>query len=224
MKPLRIIIDTREQTPWSFPEEIAVVRRGTLNAGDYALDGDNRFVIERKSLNDFLGTISSGWDRFERELDRMADHLHIARVIVVEGSIRDIIEEKHNHPNLKLGFILKRIGRLTIDGVSVLMAENSVVAAIVAYKILKERNSDLEASNERSSKENQNQDDGGAEHAGQGMGVPEAGQQVDNPECPVGIRAKMHRQRDSGIRAETWGSTGAGRKVEEKPICEEFWD
>ena len=68
---LRIVIDTREQQPWHFPRHLAAVSRGTLSAGDYALEGDRGFAIERKSLPDFVGTISSGWERFRRELERM---------------------------------------------------------------------------------------------------------------------------------------------------------
>ena len=60
-----IIIDTREQRPWVFPAYVAV-RVDTLKQGDYALEGDDRYAIERKSLEDFIGTIFSGWERFKR--------------------------------------------------------------------------------------------------------------------------------------------------------------
>ena len=56
MGELRIIIDTREQIPWSFPPEIPV-EIGTLKTGDYALAGDDAFAIERKSKDDFLSLI-----------------------------------------------------------------------------------------------------------------------------------------------------------------------
>ena len=82
MDPLRIIIDTREQRPWRFPPEAAFVRRGTLSAGDYALEEDTAFAIERKSLDDFIGTVSTGWERFQRELERMGGYA--ARCVIVE--------------------------------------------------------------------------------------------------------------------------------------------
>jgi ERCC4-type nuclease len=70
-EPLRIVIDTREQTPWSWEPSDAITTVAGLNAGDYALLADTepvrgkdrlavRFAIERKSLEDFLGTISTG--------------------------------------------------------------------------------------------------------------------------------------------------------------------
>jgi ERCC4-type nuclease len=88
---LKIIIDTREQSPWSFPPECAVTVRGTLSAGDYAIYGDDSFAIERKSLDDFLGTISSGWERFQRELKRMESASFPARIIIVEGDFVSIM-------------------------------------------------------------------------------------------------------------------------------------
>lgn len=188
------------------------MRRGKLDAGDYALDGDTRLSIERKSLDDFLGTISSGWERFERELERMANQRHVARCIVVEGSIADIANGKHNHSRLTLGFVMKRIGRLTLEGVSILFAEDHNIAAITAYGILRERNKDLEEIY------GADQSNSGTTGTGKGVGVQKARQQMDNPECPSGIGAKMHRQRDSGIRAEARGPVGTGRGLEEKPV------
>ncbi|MDD5699109.1 MAG: ERCC4 domain-containing protein, partial [Victivallaceae bacterium] len=123
MGKLRIIIDTREQTPWAFPELEVFPIRGCLRAGDYALQGDDKFAIERKNLDDFLGTISSGWERFQRELDRMRDMDFPARVIIVEGDfIRCCFTEesgkieapKNNHPRLTPQFIVSRIAELTL--------------------------------------------------------------------------------------------------------------
>ena len=86
---LDITIDTREQTPFHFGEGIARTRIGTLRTGDYACTGDRGFAVERKSLDDFLGTISSGWDRFQREIFR-AKTAGFALPIVVEGNLDDV--------------------------------------------------------------------------------------------------------------------------------------
>ncbi len=149
---ITITIDTREQTPWHFPPDQANVRRGTLKTGDYALDGDAGFAIERKSLDDFIGTISSGWARFCRELARMGDWP--AKVIIVEGRLTDvvfwqdasgnIIYPDHQHPLCAPSFVLKRIAELTMRGASVLLAETPELASALAYKILIERQRSLE--------------------------------------------------------------------------------
>jgi ERCC4-type nuclease len=93
VEPLSIVIDTREQAPWGWEPHLATTRVQGLAAGAYALEIDCeqvkrretlavRFAVERKSLDDFLGTISTGWERFQRELDRM--ELFPARVVIVE--------------------------------------------------------------------------------------------------------------------------------------------
>jgi len=60
----KILIDTREQTPILF--ENSMVKK--LDYGDYTLEDDTSVVIERKSLGDFIGTLSKGYDRFIREI------------------------------------------------------------------------------------------------------------------------------------------------------------
>lgn len=145
---LHIIVDTREQAPWSFPVEKVVSCRGTLKTGDYALSGDEGFAVERKSLDDFLGTISIGWDRFLREIERMSDYP--AKVVIVESDFRNccfcedassgrIIEPRHNHPMLSPGFIVKRIAELSMMGVSVLFASDPGHASALCYQLLKNR-------------------------------------------------------------------------------------
>lgn len=147
-----ITIDTREQTPWHFPPDWATVRRGTLKTGDYALTGDDGFALERKGLDDFIGTISTGWPRFCRELNRMVDWP--AKVIIVEGRMIDvvfwedsdgsIVAPEHRHYLCAPSFVLKRIAELTMRGVCVLLAETPELASAMAYKILIERHRSLE--------------------------------------------------------------------------------
>lgn len=140
---LHIIIDTREQRPWSFDPSRADVTVSTLRTGDYALAGDDGFAIERKSLDDFLGTISSGWDRFKRELHRMAGWP--ARVVIVEADFAqccfsaDGSPPTHSHHRLTPAFVAKRISQLTMSGVTVLFAGNPELASALALTIFYER-------------------------------------------------------------------------------------
>jgi hypothetical protein len=85
-----MLIDTREQQPISF-EEYSMEK---LYVGDYLLKNiyTNTFV-DRKSESDFLGTLSSGFDRFEREVQKAAD-LGGYLFVVTESSI-DSIYENH---------------------------------------------------------------------------------------------------------------------------------
>lgn len=155
--PLRIIIDSREQAPWSWDENDATTSIHALDAGDYALVDDCeavpgresmavKFAIERKSLDDFLGTISVGWDRFQRELTRM--EAFPARVVIVEGNFADVCfawvegcisPPPHNHQALRPAFVARRIAELTMMGVAVLMAGDSQMAAGLAFRIFRRR-------------------------------------------------------------------------------------
>ena len=132
---ITIVVDTREQRPWSFPEEVVQLRRGTLNAGDYALEGDG-FAIERKSLADFVGTVGSGWERFLRELHRMPPVP--ARVIIVEANIEDLTDRSYPQV-VNPKFLLSRVAELTLAGISVLFAGDQVRAAGLAYRIFRQR-------------------------------------------------------------------------------------
>ena len=67
----KIVIDTREQAPLPIPRYWYV--RGTLKTADYSILGyESAFAIERKSLQDLVGSLTHGRARFERELNRLA--------------------------------------------------------------------------------------------------------------------------------------------------------
>lgn len=143
MDTLHIVIDTREQQPWSFAG-VAETSVGTVESGDYALAGDSGFAIERKSLDDFAGTISSGWDRFQNELDRMDEMMFPARIIIVEADWMEVIQHDYNHPDVKPPFVLKRVAELLYDGVSVVFCSNRTAAAGLCWRLLYERKQRLE--------------------------------------------------------------------------------
>ena len=70
----KIYIDTREKMPLKFGDVPTEVR--TLKFGDYAFSDEEascKCYIERKSVGDFIGTLSGGYDRFRREIERARD-------------------------------------------------------------------------------------------------------------------------------------------------------
>jgi ERCC4-type nuclease len=92
--PLRIICDSREQAPWSFENYPVEIVRAGLKSGDYSLVGhEDRIALERKSLPDLVGSLSTGRARFEREMERLSA-LEFAAVLVEAGP-QDIIQ--HNY-------------------------------------------------------------------------------------------------------------------------------
>jgi DNA excision repair protein ERCC-4 len=94
LQATRLIIDTREQAPYSFAGFPVETERGTLATGDYALAGfEDRCAIERKALDDLVGCLMQGRDHFERELMRASSFDFFA--VVVEGSVSDVLGQRY---------------------------------------------------------------------------------------------------------------------------------
>ena len=79
------LCDTREQTPLSLPD----MEIQKLDVGDYTLEGSNVY-IERKSLNDFVGTLSKGYERFIKELDRCKESNNYL-IVLIEEKYSDLL-------------------------------------------------------------------------------------------------------------------------------------
>ncbi len=161
---LHLVIDTREQAPWAFPAYVQTSIHG-LNAGDYALFDDLIFVdgrettqasfaIERKSAEDFAGTIASGWPRFCRELNRMNEAGFPAKIIIVEADFEEfcfrngrdgeIIPPDHEHYRISPQFLMKRTAQLFLKNSNVFFAGNADLAAAVALRIFIERKEQID--------------------------------------------------------------------------------
>lgn len=70
---ITIILDSREQDGLSFDgfRGVDVIRYG-LKTGDYSIQGyENVICFERKSIQDLVGTLIGGHERFLREMERM---------------------------------------------------------------------------------------------------------------------------------------------------------
>jgi hypothetical protein len=100
--PLPVLVDTREQSPFTFAgikadfdydyRPIVVhARRVGLATGDYSLQGwEGVFAVERKGLADLYGTLSTGRERFEAELVRFNKMRWGA--VVIEAGWEAIVE------------------------------------------------------------------------------------------------------------------------------------
>lgn len=83
---MKIIIYTREQKPYKFetPSKTA-----TLRTGDYSLSGAEHLVaIERKTIDDLVSSLTTGRERFERELFRGRALDYFA--LLIEASLSDL--------------------------------------------------------------------------------------------------------------------------------------
>lgn len=85
-----VLIDTREQRALRFPPDLGVdCGAATLPAGDYSVRGFTHLIaLERKSVADLVSTLTKGRERFENELDILAEYRW--KAILVEGRRGDV--------------------------------------------------------------------------------------------------------------------------------------
>lgn len=104
---MKIIRDDREKTPWVFPG--VDVKEARLQTGDYTVEGfEDRFAVERKSLNDLATSVGSDRNRFESEIRRAQEMDNFA--VVIEGTPDDVRHHRYYskiHPNAVLGTVKK---------------------------------------------------------------------------------------------------------------------
>jgi len=128
-----VIIDTREQLPYNFTLEST---RAALRTGDYSLAGLESVVsIERKSLDDFVGCITAGRDRFEKELSR-ADSLERFWVVIEANltSIESGLYRSKVNPESVLGTLAAWSNR---HKVSFIFADNRQTGQKMTERLLK---------------------------------------------------------------------------------------
>lgn len=110
---VEIFIDTREQKPLSFNNQSTM----KLDFGDYTAAGDDYSYtyVDRKGEQDFKSTLTTGFDRFKKELDRTRD-FGCYMFVVVESSV-DKIKRNNNFSSHKsnLKYIWHNMRVLTHD-------------------------------------------------------------------------------------------------------------
>jgi len=140
--PYIIYIDSREQAPLCF-QNIKTETKG-LKVADYACSDtiSCNCYIERKSVSDFRGTFSGGFERFCRELDR-AKELDAYIVVLVERSLNDCLnfqdlpEIYHKNTKVTPEFVFHNVRELIqkYDNLQFLFVNGRTRAAEVIVKI-----------------------------------------------------------------------------------------
>ena len=131
------IVDTREQTPLKLELKAGEVLRsepGTLYTGDYSVKGlENHIAIERKSLDDLMGCIGKGRERFEREIIRLRGY--DVKGIVVESTWETIESASYRsrvHPSAAIGTLMGWIAQ----GIPITMAGDHKRAGTFVARML----------------------------------------------------------------------------------------
>jgi ERCC4-type nuclease len=92
-KKFRIIRDTREKVGhgYKFRASANCLPMTTikLDVGDYSIEGyEDKIMVERKTIADLWGTLTSGRVRFMKEMARAENHT--AKYLVIEGTLADV--------------------------------------------------------------------------------------------------------------------------------------
>jgi hypothetical protein len=150
--PLRITVDTREQTPLPFPPDLVELTRATVPIFDYALTGDESgFAVERKSAQDFLSSLIVQ-DNFNRELAKIwkAKAQRFGLICyVIEADFTYFLDERvylqFTRGKVTPGLLLRKWRHLTHDeGVVIHFAGTRDAAARSIMALLKQRKDYLE--------------------------------------------------------------------------------
>ena len=88
-KQLNFVVDTRENSILDVPNK----QIQKLDVGDYTIENSN-IIIEKKSLVDFCGTLSKGFYRFIKELERTKNNNKYL-IILVEEKFNNIQSIKY---------------------------------------------------------------------------------------------------------------------------------
>jgi len=130
-----ILIDTREQAPFTFAGYDVEVERATLPVGDYSLPGfENQISIERKELNDLIGCLTVGRDRFERELAKARAYDFFA--VVVEANLSDVYRGNYRSEMLPQAALQSLVAFQVRYGVPFIWAGNRKGAEYMTHSFL----------------------------------------------------------------------------------------
>jgi DNA excision repair protein ERCC-4 len=133
---MKILIDTREQMPFSFKGYAVDLEPATLLVGDYSLPGfQDRVSIERKSLDDLVDCLmGKDRDRFERELAR-GRHYDLF-MVVVEASLADVSQGRYRSEMRAQAALQSIITFQVRYGVSFVWAGNRAGAEYITHGLL----------------------------------------------------------------------------------------
>lgn len=133
---MRVVVDSREQAPWTFEGQGLEVVRAKLEAGDYSLEGlERRVAIERKSLDDWTGTVLRDRARFYRELVLL--RAYDFRCVIVEAGVREIVAGNYRSQATPAA-ILAFVAEVTVgQSVPVYLAGSRAEAQVLAGALLR---------------------------------------------------------------------------------------
>lgn len=129
---LDVVVDSHERYAWTFGDQQATTRRAGLVAGDYGVELDGRLVaaVERKSLADFVSTLTSGKLRYV-----LADLSVLERAaVVVEDRYSSVFKLDRVRPAVVAEGLAE--AQVRFPTVPIVFCENRKLAQEWAYRFL----------------------------------------------------------------------------------------
>ena len=123
-----------------------------LDAGDYTEQSlVGRVALERKNLDDYIGSITVNPGRFRRELLILKTYRYAA--IIVEGSLEDVFKRRYfasgpklrapilggtqHRPNVEPATVLETTAKICCDFIPVFWGGNRAHSTALALQLLK---------------------------------------------------------------------------------------
>lgn len=129
---LEVAVDTRERYPYRFAQQAVTTTRGALPAGDYGVysDGNLLAAVERKTLENFLASLSDGTLAFQ--LQRLSELP--AAAVVVESHYSDVFRQPGSRASW-LADVLARL-QLRYKEIPIVFADSRRYAEEWTYRFL----------------------------------------------------------------------------------------
>ena len=91
--PVPVTVDQQEKQPVKFPPEYATVTIAHLKTFDYAVTGDDRWALERKSISDLIQSFTQNGARELRKIERARAKFDPAWPIIymIEGRKTELV-------------------------------------------------------------------------------------------------------------------------------------
>lgn len=132
---MTVIVDTREQRPWTFGGRLRI-EHAALPAGDYSLAGfETTVAIERKTLDDYVQSLILQRERFKRECERLRSYE--LKAIVVEADAGDVFARAYRSKAAPNAVIATGLAFLQDYGIATIWAGNREHAEHMAETMLR---------------------------------------------------------------------------------------
>jgi len=131
---ITIVIDTREQRPLLFSDRVQTVRATVPSGADYTVLGhESEIGIERKSLDDLVGSLTANRARFARSLVKLRERQW--RLILIEAPLTAMLAGWY-HSKVNPSALLGSVCGIMTDGIPVCFADDATHAAQLAERWL----------------------------------------------------------------------------------------